>query len=64
MSQEAGYAIMGRIALFNQRWDEAITAYKNVVGKVQLLSRVTELIMLPIMLICLKSKMKRQQKYC
>lgn len=55
---------MGRIALFNQRWDEAITAYKNVVGKVQLLSRVTELIMLPIMLICLKSKMKRQQKYC
>ena len=36
MSQEAGYAIMGRIALFNQRWDEAITAYKNVVGKVQL----------------------------
>lgn len=36
VSQEAGYAIMGRIALFNQRWDEAITAYKNVVGKVQL----------------------------
>ena len=64
MSQEAGYAIMGRIALFNQRWDEAITAYKNVVGKVQLFKRVTELIMLPIMLICLKSKMKRQQKYC
>ncbi len=36
MSQEAGYAIMGRIALFNQRWDEAIAAYKNVIGKVQL----------------------------
>lgn len=29
---------MGRIALFNQRWDEAITAYKNVVEKCKFLS--------------------------
>ena len=36
LTQEAAYAIMGRIALFNQHWDEAINAYKNVVGKIQL----------------------------
>ena len=30
MSQEAGYAIMGRMALFNQKWDDAIEAYNNV----------------------------------
>ena len=34
MSQEAGYAIMGRMALFNQKWDDAIEAYNNVIGKV------------------------------
>lgn len=36
MSQEAGYAIMGRMALFNQKWDDAIEAYNNVIGKVSL----------------------------
>ncbi|NDV60456.1 RagB/SusD family nutrient uptake outer membrane protein [Bacteroides sp. 519] len=36
MSQEAAYAIMGRIALFDQRWEKAIAAYGKVVGKVQL----------------------------
>lgn len=36
MSREAAYAIMGRVALFNQRWDDAISAYGNVIGKVQL----------------------------
>jgi hypothetical protein len=36
MSQEAGYAIMGRMALFNQKWDDAIEAYNNVIGKVTL----------------------------
>lgn len=36
MTQEAAYAIMGRIALFNQQWDDAISAYRNVVGKVSL----------------------------
>lgn len=36
LTQEAAYAIMGRIALYNQRWDDAITAYKNVIGKVKL----------------------------
>ena len=36
MTKEAGYAILGRIALFNQHWDEAISAYKNVIGKVEL----------------------------
>ena len=28
--------LLGRIALFNQRWDDAIAAYQNVIGKVQL----------------------------
>lgn len=36
MSREAGYAILGRIALFNKKYDEAIAAYKQVYGKVQL----------------------------
>ena len=36
MTKEAAYAILGRIALFNQHWDEAISAYKNVIGKVEL----------------------------
>ena len=36
MTKEAGYAILGRIALFNQHWEEAISAYKNVIGKVNL----------------------------
>ena len=36
MTKEAGYAILGRIALFNQHWEEAVSAYKNVIGKVEL----------------------------
>lgn len=36
MCREAGYAILGRIALFNQKWDEAISAYDQVIGKVSL----------------------------
>ncbi len=36
MTREAGYAIMGRMALFNEKWDDAIAAYDNVIGKVQL----------------------------
>ncbi|WP_300792251.1 RagB/SusD family nutrient uptake outer membrane protein [uncultured Bacteroides sp.] len=36
MSKEAAYAIMGRIALFDARWDDAIEAYNNVIGKVSL----------------------------
>lgn len=36
MTREAAYAIMGRIALFNQKWDTAISAYNQVIGKVQL----------------------------
>lgn len=36
MTREAGYAIMGRMALFNQKWDDAIEAYDQVIGKVQL----------------------------
>ncbi len=36
MSREAGYAILGRVALFSGRYDDAIDAYKQVYGKVQL----------------------------
>lgn len=36
MSQEAGYAIMGRIALYTEMWTEAIEAYNKVYGKVEL----------------------------
>lgn len=36
MTQEAGYAILGRIALYNKMWDKAIEAYDNVIGKVSL----------------------------
>lgn len=36
MCREAGYAILGRIALFNERWDDAISAYEQVIGKVSL----------------------------
>ena len=36
MTREAGYAIMGRMALFNKRWDDAIAAYDKVIGKVKL----------------------------
>lgn len=36
LTREAAYAIMGRIALFNEKWSDAITAYKNVEGKVDL----------------------------
>ncbi|WP_295729325.1 RagB/SusD family nutrient uptake outer membrane protein [uncultured Muribaculum sp.] len=36
MSREAGYAILGRIALFAARYDDAIDAYKQVYGKAQL----------------------------
>lgn len=36
LHREAAYAIMGRISLFNKRWDDAIFAYNNVIGKVQL----------------------------
>ncbi|MCM1066177.1 MAG: RagB/SusD family nutrient uptake outer membrane protein [Muribaculaceae bacterium] len=33
LSREGGYAILGRIALFDKRYDEAIEAYKQVYGK-------------------------------
>ncbi len=36
LSREAAYAIMGRMALFNQQWDKAIQAYEKVVGKFDL----------------------------
>lgn len=36
LTQEAAYAIMGRIALFNGDWDTAIEAYNHVIGKYQL----------------------------
>lgn len=36
MTKEAGYAIMGRIALFTENYDEAIFAYDQVIGKVKL----------------------------
>lgn len=36
LHREAAYAIMGRIALYDQRWEEAIFAYNNVIGKIQL----------------------------
>ena len=36
LTREAGYAIMGRIALFDKRWDDAIAAYNHVVGKATL----------------------------
>lgn len=36
MSREAGYAILGRIALFSGRYDDAIDAYRQIYGKVQL----------------------------
>lgn len=36
MTREAAYAIMGRMALFNGKWDTAISAYNQVIGKVQL----------------------------
>ena len=36
MTQEAAYAIMGRVALYDKRWEKAIVAYGKVVGKVQL----------------------------
>lgn len=36
LTREAGYAIMGRMALFNERWDDAIYAYDQVVGKASL----------------------------
>ena len=36
MSQEAGYAIMGRLALYDQRWKDAVKAYENVIGKATL----------------------------
>lgn len=36
MTREAGYAILGRMALFAGKWDNAISAYKNIIGKVSL----------------------------
>lgn len=36
LTREAAYAILGRIALFNGLWDDAIEAYGNVIGKVSL----------------------------
>lgn len=36
MTREAGYAIMGRMALYNQKWDTAIDAYNQIIGKVSL----------------------------
>lgn len=36
MTREAGYAIMGRLALYNREWDTAINAYQQVIGKASL----------------------------
>ncbi len=36
LTQEAAYAIMGRLALFTKHYDEAIDAYKHVIGKYSL----------------------------
>lgn len=36
LTQEAAYAIMGRLALFTKHYDEAIEAYNHVIGKLQL----------------------------
>lgn len=36
LTQEAGYAIMGRMALFTKHYDEAIDAYQHVIGKYSL----------------------------
>lgn len=36
LTREAAYSVLGRIALYNQLWDEAISAYNNVIGKVSL----------------------------
>lgn len=36
LTQEAGYAIMGRMALFTKHYDEAIEAYNHVIGKYSL----------------------------
>jgi len=36
LSQEAGYAILGRVALFAGRWQDAIDAYSKVEGKYSL----------------------------
>lgn len=36
MTREAAYAILGRIALFTQNWQEAVDAYKKVYGKASL----------------------------
>ncbi len=36
LTQEAGYAIMGRLALFTKHYDEAIEAYNHVIGKYSL----------------------------
>lgn len=36
MTREAAYAIMGRLALFDGRWTDAVEAYNHVIGKVKL----------------------------
>ncbi len=36
MTREAGYAILGRMALFTENWQDAIDAYNQVIGKVDL----------------------------
>lgn len=36
LTQEAGYAIMGRMALFTKHYDDAIEAYNKVIGKYSL----------------------------
>lgn len=36
ITREAAYSLLGRIALYNKMWDEAIAAYNNVIGKVSL----------------------------
>lgn len=30
LTRGAGYAILGRLALYNEKWDEAISAYREV----------------------------------
>ena len=36
ITREAAYSVLGRLALYNKRWTEAMDAYRNVIGKVSL----------------------------
>ncbi len=36
LHREAAYSVLGRLALYSKKWDEAIAAYNNVIGKISL----------------------------